>query len=244
MKMKNKKSEQIAKKEKHREQLKLSKQRAIEPDLKRNEPFKPEKQKFLIYCEGENTERSYFEQFRFSNAKIVALGEGYHTVSLVERAYLLSQESEYDQVWCVFDKDDFHDFNEAIHLTEKYNFGVAYSNQAFEYWLILHFEDHQGGQMNRNDYYDKINKYLNEFGLQYDKNSKIVTEDIFNLLQTIVKEKTIVVENKRIKISFSRQDIAKERAKKIYNRLESRNPAFEESSTTVFRLIEELYKYQ
>jgi len=243
MRMKDKKSEQIAKKEKHRESLKLSKKRASEPDLNRAEPFKPEKQKFLIVCEGKNTEPSYFNQFRLTNAKIIAVGEGFNTVSLVERAYYLSQEEVYDQVWCVFDKDDFHDFNDAVFLAEKYNFGVAYSNQAFEYWLILHFEDHQGGQMHRNDYYHKINSYLKVFGCEYDKDSKIVTNDIFALLQTVVKEKTITAENKRIKIYLSRQDMAMERAEKIYSGLEQRNPAIEESSTTVFKLIEELNKY-
>ncbi|MGN6417310.1 MAG: RloB domain-containing protein [Pseudobacter sp.] len=35
------------------------------------------------------------------------------------------------------------------------NIQIAYSNQAFEYWLILHFEDHQGGKIDRNDYHKK-----------------------------------------------------------------------------------------
>jgi hypothetical protein len=252
MKMKNKKSEQIEKKEKHREQLKLSKQRSSEPDLSRIEPFKTEKQKFLIYCEGKNTEPSYFEQFRLSNAKVIAFGNGYNTVSLVERAYKLSQNEDYDQVWCVYDKDDFHDFNDSIFLADKYKallegkykFEVVYSNQAFEYWLIMHFEDHQGGQMHRDDYYDKLNSYLIEFGLKYDKDSKIVTEGIFTLMQTIIKKRIIRVNGSRKEIFLSRQDIAIERAKKIYDRLEHKNPAIEESSTTVFKLVEELIKYQ
>ena len=47
----------------------------------------------------------------------------------------------------MFDKDDFsaNDFNNAITIAESNNLGVAYSNQAFEYWIILHFDDHQGG---------------------------------------------------------------------------------------------------
>ena len=45
----------------------------------------------------------------------------------------------YSQVWVVFDKDDFDDFDEAVALAEKYGFKVAWSNQSFEYWLYLHF---------------------------------------------------------------------------------------------------------
>jgi hypothetical protein len=37
--------------------------------------------------------------------------------------------------------------------------------------------------------------------------------------------------------------LAIERAKRIYNRLDHHSPAMEESSTTVFRLVEELLKY-
>jgi len=243
MRMKNKRLEQNAKKEEHREKMKLTKLRNKEPDLSRPEPTKLEKQKILIYCEGKNTEPSYFKQFRLTNTKIVALGEGYHTVSLVNRAYQLSQEEDYNQVWCVFDKDDFQDFNDAIYLAEKYNFGVAFSNQAFEFWIILHFEDHQGGQMHRDDYYDKINSYLNDFGIEYDKDSKIVTEGLFNVMQTIIKKKKVRVGKKLIEIPMSRQDIAVERARKIYDRLDHQNYAMEESSTTVFKLLEEISKY-
>ncbi|WP_394333999.1 RloB domain-containing protein [Chryseolinea serpens] len=47
-------------------------------------------------------------------------------------------------------------------------FGIAYSNQAFEYWLILHFEDHQGGAMARADYGNKLNRYINPLGASYE----------------------------------------------------------------------------
>lgn len=111
MKMKDKKAEQIASKKKHREQLKN--RRRQEASIERPEPIKVEKPTILIVCEGKNTEPSYFRKFKLSTATIKAIGEGYNTISLVNRAYQLSNEKEYDQVWCVFDKDDFslEDFN-------------------------------------------------------------------------------------------------------------------------------------
>ena len=233
MKMKNKKAEQNADRKKHKEALKLG--RRSEPILERNVPTRIERKTFLIVCEGENTEPSYFKQFRLSTATIKPVGEGYNTVSLVNRAIQLSLEKVYDQVWCVFDKDDFSDFdfNDAIHIAETQNFGVAYSNQAFEYWILLHFDDHQGGGMHRNDYNEKLNYHLKPFGLVYEgESSKIITEEIFRLLEGVDE-----------KLHIERYNLAISRAKRNNSNLSHISPAKEESSTTVFELVEELLKY-
>ena len=233
MKMKDKKAEQIAAKKKHREHLKNK--RREEASLERPEPIKVEKPTILIVYERKNTEPSYFRKFKLSTATIKAIGEGYNTISLVNRASQLSNEKKYDQVWCVFDKDDFslEDFNNAIDIAEAQNFKVAYSNQAFEYWIILHFEDHQGGGMHRDDYDKKINNFLKPFGVKYDgQGSKIITEEIFDILEG-VDENT----NKE------RVEIAIRRAKRNLKNHYDVSPALAESSTTVFKLVNELRKH-
>ncbi len=233
MKMKDKKAEQKAAKQKHLEQLKA--QRRKEPSLERSIAELTEKPSILIVCEGENTEPSYFNQFRINSAKVKSVGEGYNTVSLVNRALVLSEQGNYDQVWCVFDKDDFNDndFNSAIQIALTNNFSVAYSNQSFEYWLILHFNDHQGGGMHRDNYNDRINEHLKPFKVTYDGNgTKLIEEDFFELLDGI-DDKT----------SRKRTELALDRAERNYNHFDHANPAREESSTTVFRLVRELLKY-
>lgn len=235
MKMKDKKAGQVKKKEGHLNRLKAAKaRRRGEPILERPEPSKVEKPTILIVCEGENTEPSYFRQFRLSSATIKAVGEGYNTISLVSRAQQLSKEQDYDQVWCVFDKDDFHDndFNNAIAMAQSMEFGVAYSNQAFEYWIILHFEDHQGGGMHRSAYENKINGYLKPLGVQFDGNSKMITEEIFSILEEVDPK----AQTPRIELAISR-------AKRIYDSLTHHSPAKEESSTAVYLLVEEILKY-
>lgn len=233
MKMKDKKAEQIAAKKKHRDQLKAK--RKTEPSLERSAGELIENPTILIICEGQNTEPSYFNQFRLSSATIKSIGEGYNTISLVNRAKQLANEQQYDQEWCVFDKDDFADadFNKAIQIAESLGFKVAYSNQAFEYWLILHLDDHQGGRMNRRDYNSKLNELLKPFGVIYDGNGcKKVNEDFFSIL-----DGTDTKTNKR------RVELAIARAQKNYLSLDHTSPAKEESSTTVFKLTEELLKY-
>jgi hypothetical protein len=234
MKMKNKKEEQIALKKKHLENLKNIRRKA--PLLDRGKPTKTEKPTILIVCEGKNTEPSYFKQFKLSTATIKPIGEGYNTLSLVNRAIHHSQQREYDQTWCVFDKDDFNniDFNNAITLAQSNSFGVAYSNQAFEYWIILHFNDHQGGGINRNDYDKILNEHLKEYNISYNgKTDKIITNEIFEVLESIDN-----------KTGISRRIQAINRAKRNYNLLSHSNPANEESSTTVFKLVEELDKHR
>lgn len=233
MKMKDKKAEQIESKRKHREKLKEN--RRTEPALERPEPRLTEKPTILIVCEGGNTEPSYFRQFRLSSATIKSMGEGYNTISLVNRAIEIANQGSYEQVWCVFDKDDFPDvdFNNAISMAKQNNFGVAYSNQAFEYWIILHFDDHQGGGMHRDNYNKKINNLLQPYKLVYDgTKSKIISEDLFELLDGLDEQ-----------TKTERKILAIERAKRNLKHFDQRNPAKAESTTTVFKLVEELLKY-
>lgn len=51
-----------------------------------------------------------------------------------------------DQLWCVFDCDDNKDseLQAAILYAEKHGYKIAYSNPAFEYWYLLHFEKRSG----------------------------------------------------------------------------------------------------
>ena len=44
-------------------------------------------------------------------------------------------------MWLVFDRDEWRAevFNQVIAQAERKNIQVAYSNQAFELWYLLHF---------------------------------------------------------------------------------------------------------
>lgn len=119
--------------------------------LSRPQGIREVKQSFLIVCEGMCTEPDYFKAFRMTTATIKAVGQGMNTISLVNKAISIrdtdmKKKRTYDQCWVVFDKDDFpaNDFNQAIALAERNGFRVAYSNQAFEYWFLLHFNLYRG----------------------------------------------------------------------------------------------------
>jgi hypothetical protein len=85
--MRSKKSSEKANRQRYKESLRSAKKRRRgQPSLVRGEPFRTTKPAILIICEGENTEPSNFSRFRLSSALIYPVGEGYNTVSLVNRA--------------------------------------------------------------------------------------------------------------------------------------------------------------
>ena len=82
----------------------------------------------------------------------------------------LAQKSDYDEVWAVFDKDDFADFDEAIAFAMENGIGCAFSNEAIEYWFFLHFEN-KTGTMSRNLLNNELGKKL---GFDYSKGAEII----------------------------------------------------------------------
>ena len=67
-----------------------------------------------------------------------------HAKSLISQADYYPKDG--DQLWCVFDCDDNKDseLQAAISYSEKHGYKIAYSNPAFEYWYLLHFEKRNG----------------------------------------------------------------------------------------------------
>jgi RloB-like protein len=110
-------------------------------------PSRQKKSVYLIICEGEKTEPNYFKemrQFHRLSISIEICGTGCNTISLIEEARRIDigSETDFDQVWCVFDKDDFtaENFNNAIFKANSYHYRVAWSNECFELWYLLHFK--------------------------------------------------------------------------------------------------------
>ncbi|NMF67311.1 RloB domain-containing protein [Brasilonema octagenarum UFV-E1] len=178
------------------------------------------RQRFLIICEGEKTEPNYFRSFRVSKnvAEVNVHGLGKNPSKLVKSANELNNQDDYDQVWCVFDRDSWtvEDFNNTIKNAETQGFKVACSNEAFELWYVLHFEFLNTG-IPRNDYKKKLTYLL---GRPYNKNSDTIYDEL-----------------------FEKQSIAIKNAKKLLKQYEPHNPEKDNPSTTVHLLVQELKKF-
>lgn len=109
--------------------------------------------KILIVCEGEKTEPFYFQGVRdhygLNTANVEICGEcGSDPKSVVHYAKQRYREERdagdaFDRVFCVFDKDAHHHYDEAVQTVaaqkpHKTYFAIT-SVPCFEYWLLLHF---------------------------------------------------------------------------------------------------------
>ncbi len=180
-------------------------------------------QSFLIVCEGGKTEPNYFQAFRLKSAKVTVMGQGYNTDSLIKYALKLKKKAaanheEYDQVWCVFDRDSFplQNFNAAMKLAKQKNIRAAYSNEAFELWYLLHFDYIDAG-ISRESYKQRLSKYI---GHSYKKNSKTMYKELLDKQEKAIKN-----------------------AERLLKSYPTPNPANDNPSTTVHKLVTELNKF-
>lgn len=187
---------------------------------KRRQDYLEPKQRFLIVCEGEKTEPNYFKKFPIPKDWVISVtGVGANTVSLVEKAIDLKGQEKYDQIWVVFDRDSFtpENFNKAVHLAQTNNIRVAYSNEAFELWYILHFMYLDTG-ITRDDYCDRLEQ--NDcFGKKYIKGSETIYFELLALQSTAIGH-----------------------AKRLLAQYNPSNPVSDKPSTTVHLLVEQLNK--
>jgi RloB-like protein len=177
------------------------------------------KQRFLIVCEGTKTEPNYFKSFRVPKDVITVQGVAKDPSGLVKSAQEFAAEDDYDQVWCVFDRDPGTDswtaqnFNSAMQKAEALGFQVAYSNECFEIWYILHFEYLNTG-LPRDDYGRKLRQHLDQ---EYKKNDLDMYKKILD-----------------------KQPIAIKLAKKLLASYDPHNPEKDNPCTTVHLLVEAL----
>jgi len=159
-----------------------------------------------------------------SSDEIEVKGEGKNTNSLVKEATRLKTQAkiqakiEYTQVWCVFDRDSFpaKNYNTAIEQACANDLKVAYSNEAFELWYLLHF-DYVNTGVSRKQYKKMLTERLGE---KYQKNDQAMYE-------------------KLLKHPKADQQRAIKNAKKLLNKY-AEDYANHNPSTTVFELVENL----
>jgi len=110
----------------------------------------------LIVCEGAKTEPSYFEGLKDAwklqplQVEIVGRECGSAPISVVDHAIALRDERrrdskrargrpEFDEVWCVFDRDRHVSLSQALDKARGNDIKVALSAPCFELWYLLHF---------------------------------------------------------------------------------------------------------
>ncbi|WP_343671942.1 RloB family protein [Chitinophaga sp.] len=112
----------------------------------------------LVVCEDQNTEPTYIKTFKrhfpahslyleVAGVGLDPLGVVNKTIEKIEELKGLTKR-EIDEVWTVFDKDDADlnqaraaRFDEAFATAKLHRINIAWSNEVFELWFLLHFEE-------------------------------------------------------------------------------------------------------
>ncbi len=194
---------------------------------------------FILFCEDEVSEPNYFNYFKTDKIKINTITKQRSMMSNVLSAvhhcktHGLFEQIEDDfhlkdsglQVWCVFDRDKGAEgksipegnteFDEAIRTAEGKGIKVAWSNDAFELWILLHFEEitiDDIAYQERIACYDRLTEIFNALpNNEYlDKAKKHASFSYKKDLKQRLKFLTIVRSEIEDKI-----DLAIERAKKL-----------------------------
>lgn len=201
----------------------------------------PKANSFLIITEGERTEPLYFKNMQKLieekiGGKIDVIqvpfidihGEGCSTQKLIEVTDKIVKEAKiiYQNIWVIFDKDDFDDFDQAIKEGLDKGYNIAWSNQSFEYWIYLHFY-YSDAALHRNEWNKKLDEIFKQYNLgegKYQKNY----ENIYNMVNTFDGVATAIKNAKRRMAAFDQ-----ERCK----------PSEYNPGTMVYKLVEELKQY-
>lgn len=189
---------------------------------------------FLLFCEGKNTEPDYFKAFPLVSASVESIHTQGTKTAFVEETIKRSKQKENKgkEIWCVFDFDkklgqngQEQDFNEAILLAKKNKIEVAYSNDSFELWFILHYQNLESN-LTRFEYYEILNTI---WGVNYENEGKKIafSKSIYaKLLENKESQKNAITRAENLLELFKNTIFAE------------RNPC-----TTVFELVVKLNKF-
>ena len=188
--------------------------------------------KFIILTNGRRTEKNYFDLLKTKRSiyEVVVKYLNDDPIQLVAHA---KEYKDANQVWCVFDIDNTFQEGKllpALIEARKNNINIAYSNVAFEVWLISHYKK-CGYAMDTRKHSNELNEILKSVNANkvYSKADETLLKQYF-----IPKYKNAIVNAKIVHQTFI----------KAYN--EEFNgygeyPIWEwNSCTTVYELIEAL----
>lgn len=233
----------------------------IKPDDTRHEDTIPT---FIIFCEDDASEPTYFEFFETDIIKINCIRGQRSKLSNVYNVIDYCNLKEYFEpikesksklkesapfIWCVFDSDkkgennEHHNFNTSIDTAQNLGFKVAWSNDAFELWILLHFEDVDPKNeifKHRMAYYDRLTEIFKSLPEPNGMLSVALTHPQFNYKDGLKSQKkfsSIVLPEikSKIKTAISRAKVLEE-----YFTLKNILPHEKAPCTLVHHLIEEL----
>lgn len=219
---------------------------------------------FIIFTEDEVSERVYFKSFETERVKVNAIGNQKSDIKNVFNAIEhCRKEGLFDNngkvaedgphVWCVYDRDynsnpdetlkNDKKFTKSMSDAEKHNIKVAWSNDNFELWVLLHYEDvDEKKPLPRTKCYERLTKITESDDELCSHFSKFIDNGSYNYKKDLKKEKNFKKYILPILQDKTRRTAAIERAERLENYHVGRNVKPHEMCpcTKVHHLVKEL----
>ena len=166
----------------------------------RHEPY----DRVLIVCGGQKTEPLYFNdlaiQLGLTKNDLEIVCEGLDPMSLVKLARKLQSEEtgtgeRFDQVYCVFDRDEFSNFEAASNYAKRCQIASIRSWPCFEYWFLLHYTDSRQpfSKSSSHTAAESCVSKLRSYWYDYEKNLTDTFENLSPYLESALKSARIVL---------------------------------------------------
>lgn len=221
---------------------------------------------FIIFCEDAVSEPIYFRSFQNENVKVNAIPNQrkgkLNLMATVQQCVsdgLIIFDDGYrladgvtENIWCVYDRDfentdlslvkPEHNVEWDISIQTALSAGlkIAWSNDAFELWVLLHFEDITPGQaMHRNFVYERLTEIFKVIQPRTAALDEITTHQMFNYKYGFKTNQNFITFVLPILKQNTQQ--ALERAKKLTDGYNSGHPFHERNPCTmVYQLTQAL----
>ncbi len=223
---------------------------------------------FIIFCEDESSEPIYFRYFETEEIKVNVIENQKSKSDNVNSAIRHCQDHDFlDKknheskikmddffVWCVYDRDKEENedrikagdtsFDESIRTAHARGINVAWSNDSFELWILLHFEDVELREeaKHRSYYYDRLTEVFKRIEEPNEELQKALSHEKFYYKSSLKSRKKFinvvrpeVVKNTRVAI---------ERAEILEAQFDQQlSPHLKAPCTTVHHLVKQLLHY-
>ncbi len=170
-----------------------------------------EKKAVLIALEDEKSSRYYFQSLvkdkGLAGQIIFARHRGSKPKEVLDTLITHKKEDKhknkkkdkvtsYEIEWIVIDRDSHDCFFSTIKKAKENNICVAFSNESYELWLLLHFQL-VSIHTHRDNLKSQLNKiFLDKFKMNYEKSSQDVYLLVRNLQEIAIKNaKTLMTEH-------------------------------------------------
>lgn len=224
---------------------------------------------FIIFCEDEHHEPLYFQSFEqelpglkinaIPNLRSKKLNLNATIQICVDKGIVIFDSGNYrmleevkDHLWCVYDRDleyenwalippqNHIDFDTSIIAAENAGIKVAWSNDVFEMWLLLHFEPiPQGEILNRSYIYERLT-YIFKYDVPRNPDlDEVTNNEAFNYKTNMKRRERFITQV--IPLLHSRTKTAIENATLLEASFDSNIPYHKRNPCTmVHHLIKEI----